>query len=309
MRRRERRRQAAADASLLLVQEALVAIRTMAYLRQDLAAGDGQDEPPGDYHERIRLIADVCHNLPGYLRTSSPGTAAEGLQYVWDTASPAQRQWLRDTLAHHGLVITDLVVESGAPTPPPPRGGSRLPVSRQAAIMLGRWPVRTPRGEQPLPPAARVLKAVDTQELCALYDDRRRLRLGLGKGSPWLRAHLDPTGTHYLVPDPADYYWPSPAGKVPAGQIPIRGWQCSVLLRMVDGQQVKSMLSVLPERFSALPDNVPRREQLRLFHLIRATRYHTYLWGQDHKAACSPQQCGYSPDDPAGDETAPNSTD
>ena len=305
MRRRERRRQAtAADASLLLVQEALVTIRALAYLRQDLAAGDGEDEPPGDYHERIRLIADVCHNLPGYLRTSSPGTAAEGLQYAWDTASPAQRRWLRDTLAYHSLVITDLVVESGAASPPVPRGLPRLPVSRRATIMSGRWPVRTPRGEQPLPPAARVLKAVDTREICALCEEAGRLRLGLGKGGPWLPAHLDPSGTHYLVPDPADYYWPNPAG-----EIPIRWWQCRALLRMFDGQQVSSMVAVLPERFSALPDTVPRREQLRLVHRIRATRYDTYLWAQDHKAACSPQRCGYSPAGTAGDETSPNSTD
>jgi hypothetical protein len=302
MRRRERRRQAAAaDASLLLVQEALVAIGAMAHLRQDLAADDDQDEPSGDYHERIRLIADVCHNLPGYLRTSSPGTSVEGLQYAWDTATATQRRWLRDTLADHGRVITDLVVESAAPTPPPRPGVPRLPLSRQVAILFGRWPVRTPRGEQPLPRAARVLKALDTQEICALYEDAARLRLGLGKGGPWLAAHLDPSGTHYLVPDPADYYWPEPDGR-------IRWWQCRALLRMVDGQQVSSMVVVLPERFSALPDNVPRREQLRLVHLIRATRYDSYLWGQDHKAECSPQRCGYSPADTAGEKTSPNST-
>jgi hypothetical protein len=38
---------AAKDASLLLVQDALVQIRTMAYLRREVAAGE--DEPPLDY--------------------------------------------------------------------------------------------------------------------------------------------------------------------------------------------------------------------------------------------------------------------
>lgn len=91
------------DASLLLVQDALVQIRAMAYLRRDLSA-DG-----GDYRERIRLIADVCENLPGHLRVTSTGTPLEGLQYAWDKANDAQQQWLQDTLARHDIVITDLI--------------------------------------------------------------------------------------------------------------------------------------------------------------------------------------------------------
>src|SRR5215831_1295789 len=61
---RRRRQDAATDASLLLVQDALVQIRAMAHLRRDLSAGDGEGNASGDYHERIRLIADVCENLP-----------------------------------------------------------------------------------------------------------------------------------------------------------------------------------------------------------------------------------------------------
>jgi hypothetical protein len=48
----------------------------------------------------------------------------------------------------------------------------------------------------------------------ALYDEADRLRLGLGKGGPWLRANLALGSTHYLVPDPAIYYWPDPNGKI-----------------------------------------------------------------------------------------------
>jgi hypothetical protein len=105
MRRTQLSRQAAAkDASLLLLQNALVQIRTMAHLRQEVAAGE--NEPPLDYHERIRLIADACENLPGYLRTNAP---VQGLQDAWRNASEVQRQWLRETLAQHGLTITEFV--------------------------------------------------------------------------------------------------------------------------------------------------------------------------------------------------------
>ena|SRR5215831_9326057 len=113
---RRRRQDAATDASLLLVQDALVQIRAMAHLRRDLSAGDGEGNASGDYHERIRLIADVCENLPGHLRPGTRGTPVEGLQYTWDQASETQRRWLRATLAQHRIVISDII--TGAAEPP-----------------------------------------------------------------------------------------------------------------------------------------------------------------------------------------------
>ncbi len=107
VRRRERHNEAAAaDAALLLLHDALIQIRTMAHLRGDVAAPGAAG---GDYHERIRLIADVCENLPGYLRASTAASPAEGLQSAWDNASETQRAWLRDTLTQHGIDIAELV--------------------------------------------------------------------------------------------------------------------------------------------------------------------------------------------------------
>lgn len=56
------------------------------------------------------------------------------------------------------------------------------------------------------------------------------------------------------------------------------------------------MLAVLSDTFTALPSSLPRRQQLRLVHLARATERDTYLWGRDHKAECSQQRCGYTPE-------------
>jgi adenylate cyclase len=89
---------------LLLVQDALVQIRAMAYLRREVAARE--DELPLDYHERIRLIADACENLPGYLRADTP---VQGLKHAWKQANDMQQAWLRETLLQHGVAITDLV--------------------------------------------------------------------------------------------------------------------------------------------------------------------------------------------------------
>lgn len=97
---------AAADAALLLIHDALIQIRAMAYSRKTVAAADATD---GDYHERIRLIADVCENLPGYLRTDTTASSVQGLQSAWDNADENQRAWLRDTLAQHGIDIVGLI--------------------------------------------------------------------------------------------------------------------------------------------------------------------------------------------------------
>lgn len=78
----------------------------MAYLRRTVAAPDAAG---GDYHERIRLIADVCHNLPGYLRGGTAASPGQGLQYAWDHANETQRAWLHETLAQHDINIADLV--------------------------------------------------------------------------------------------------------------------------------------------------------------------------------------------------------
>ncbi len=79
---------------------------------------------------------------------------------------------------------------------------------------------------------------MNADTVCALYEEAARLRLGLGAGGPWLRAHMDSDAVHHLVPDPASYYWPD-------GER--RWWQCTALLRMSDGEQVTGMLAVLPE--------------------------------------------------------------
>lgn len=211
------------------------------------------------------------------------------MSYVWHTADPEGRAWMLRRIEETGVDWT----------PPPPLPTSNRAVPRfltprqQTGVLLRRWPVRTPDGARPLPPEARVLKALDSDQVCALYEEAGRLRPGFGSGGPWLPAHLDPEGVHYLVPDPMDHYWP---GRTNARGRGIRWWQCTALLRMLDGEQVREMVAVLPETFAALPSHLPRRRQLRLVHLARATERDAYLWGRDHKAECGAEGCGYVPE-------------
>lgn len=77
---------------------------------------------------------------------------------------------------------------------------------------------------------------------------------------------------------------------------------------MHDGEQVSDMIAVLPETFTKLPSTLARREQVRLVNLARNINRDTYLWGRDHKAECSPDQCGYisEPQSPTQDAGTSN---
>ncbi|QES53038.1 hypothetical protein DEJ51_01150 [Streptomyces venezuelae] len=290
-----RRREAELDRDVA----AFLAARAFTEIRHVAGGLTVRDTSPEEVLDRIRFLADLSHNLPGVARprprtpsrlgkplgSFDQAMAERPLSWVWSTAGPEARAWMLrhiEQMTHHW-------------TPPPPLPRSRTgpaPVTlrRQTGILLGRWPVRTPAGRRPLPAQARVLKALDTEGVCALNDEAHRLRLGLGGSGSWLRAHLAPDGVHYLLPDPADYYWPGNPDSSGGG---IRWWQCTMLLRMRDGEQVASMVAVLPGTFAALPSTVPRRRQLRLAHVVRSVERDTSQWGRDHESACGPGLCGY----------------
>ncbi|WP_406286847.1 hypothetical protein [Streptomyces sp. NBC_00209] len=295
------------DIAALLAARAFTEIRHLAGSAQHVA----QDNSPDEALDRIRFLANLSHNLPGVARPTprkptrrgkSPGSfdqamAERPMSWVWNTAGPEARAWMLRHIEQAGRTWT----------PPPPLPASRKDPSPRtpqqwASLLLRRWPVKAPAGRQPLPPVANVLKVLDTEAICALHDEARRLRLGLGGGAAWLRAHLAPDGVHYLLPDPAHYYWPgTPDGR--GGKID--WWQCTTLLQMYNGEQVSGMVAVLPETFTALPSTLPRKAQLRLVHRVRSIERDTSLWGRDHNAECAPHLCGYVPE---ANDNAPTTT-
>ena len=277
-------------------------LSAMAFIEIRAVAGRHRRKPGGSPEEdleRIRFLANLCHNLPGVSRRSERSPSRVGaplssfeqamdvrpMTWTWNTSGPEGQAW----------ILNHLKGSDWTPPPPLPESRSRpLPMTlrQRAGALLGRWPVRAPQGHAPLPAAAHVLKALDTAAVCALYEEAGRLRLGLGSGGPWLPAHLGPDAVHYVVPDPASYYWPgNPNGK--DGRID--WWQCRALLRMRDGEQVSGGLAVMPETFAALPSTVPRRQQVRLVHVARSIEKDTGQWGRGHEDECGPDRCGYEP--------------
>ncbi|MFB6559405.1 hypothetical protein ACFCYH_11010 [Streptomyces sp. NPDC056400] len=210
------------------------------------------------------------------------------MSWVWNTAGPDARAWMLRHIEQAGRSWTP-----PPPLPPSRRAPSPMTPRQRVGLVLRRWPVKAPAGRQPLPAEANVLKALDTEAVCAVNDEAQRLRLGLGGGGSWFRAHLAPDGVHYLLPDPAHYYWP---GSPNARGGVIDGWQCTMLLRMCNGEQVAGMVAVLPETFAALPSTLLRKDQLRLVHRVRSIERDTSQWGRDHEAECAPQLCGYVPE-------------
>jgi hypothetical protein len=253
------------------------------------------DTPAEEILEQVSFLADLAHNLPliarpqGRRRPDHPGVtsrrdramSARPMSWTWNTTGAQGREWMSRHIADAGYRWTP------PPALPTPRKDFAQWSLRQRLRLLAGWPVRTPPGRQPLPKQARMLKALDRDHMYALYEEAGRERLGLGGSSPRFYAHLHPAATHYLFPDPADFYWPGDDRP---------WWQCRVLLAMADGERITSSLAVLPNTFTALPSTVSRLRQRRLALAARMLERDCHLWYRDHEEACSPQRCGYAAD-------------
>jgi hypothetical protein len=179
---------------------------------------------------------------------------ARPMGWTWNTTGQPGREWMLRHIAEAGYRWTP------PPELPAPCKNFTAWSLRLRLLVLTGWPVRTPPGRQPLPAQARVLKALDHDQMYTVWEEAGRRRLGLGSASPKFYAHLDPEAEHYLFLDPADYYWPSE-------QQP--WWECRVLLRMVDGERITGSVAVLPETFAGLPSTVPRMRQRRYAVMAR----------------------------------------
>ncbi|WP_430502997.1 hypothetical protein ACQRWP_15820 [Micromonospora trifolii] len=94
----------------------------------------------------------------------------------------------------------------------------------------------------------RTVKAVDTSELIRLDAQAIECRLNRNHGAGWLAAFADPEAVHYL--------WPVLVHQARHRPEFSPHWRCMLLLAMRDGQQVMSLLDVLPASFEDLPETL-----------------------------------------------------
>lgn len=163
MRRREARLDR--DMAALLAARAFVEIRRLA-----ADALGSHNDSHDEVLDRIRFLADLCHNMPGVARSpfwqpsrwgvsgdsDDRAMAERPLSWTWNTASPRGQAWMLDHIEEDGR----------AWSPPPPLPEPRkdpLPMTlwQRTGLLLGRWPVRAPLGHKPLPAEANFLKALE----------------------------------------------------------------------------------------------------------------------------------------------------
>ncbi|MFC3739332.1 hypothetical protein [Paractinoplanes deccanensis] len=233
-----------------------------------LAANPGRSKHPDGHLAEIRLIADVCHNLPGADRPPPPGEY-DGLVCTWQTAGDFQRSWLRKHLTGAGV---DTAFLEQAPSLPRP------------ATAPGTWPTWE-RWQIPRDPKTFI--AVGSSTLAGLvrqahsadhYPTHGPARTAFLE---WFLEHLHPEGRHVLRPSR-----PGETLFQPDGPNDLR--QYRALVTMSDGALVVDHPRLREADVAALPTNLHllRRLLLAVVPARRAER-DAGLWARHHRATAS----------------------
>lgn len=110
------------------------------------------------------------------------------------------------------------------------------------------------------PEMPRTVKAVDTNRLLQLDEEAAACGLNRHHGVAWLTGFADPEATHYLHPalihrlDHRPEHSPH--------------WRCMLLLVVRGGEQVFSLLDVLPPSFDSLPENLSTETKNEVIHKL-----------------------------------------
>ena len=88
----------AAEPSQLEMEHATTRLLALAFIEiryfTETSHEDQSPEALAQRREAANAIADICHNLPGYLAPERRNRLSEGLQQIWKT-SPGKQRWIR----------------------------------------------------------------------------------------------------------------------------------------------------------------------------------------------------------------------
>ncbi|MGS2617638.1 hypothetical protein ACVCAH_24405 [Micromonospora sp. LZ34] len=122
----------------------------------------------------------------------------------------------------------------------------------------------------------RTVKAVDTSELIRLDAEAIECGLNRNHGAGWLVEFADPEAVHYLRPVLVHRAAHQPEFSP--------HWRCMLLLTVRDGQQVFSLLDVMPASFEDLPETLNAATKAEITHRLE----HGGLLTQAQWAALNP---------------------
>ncbi|MFF9803012.1 hypothetical protein ACF1G3_37170 [Streptomyces rochei] len=94
----------------------------------------------------------------------------------------------------------------------------------------------------------RTIRAVDTERLLLLEDEAARLGFSQRLPADWLREHAGAEAVHYLFPT-MEHRLSHRSEVSPQ-------WRCELLLTVRTGEEVLSLLDVLPATFQGLPETL-----------------------------------------------------
>jgi len=123
------------------------------------------------------------------------------------------------------------------------------------------------------PPVPRLVKAADTKALLALEDKAASLGLSQRLLPAWLGENVAPAARHYL--------WPGIWHRLSHRPEVSPHLRCELLLQLRGGEQVLSLLDIMPADFEPLLTVASRSEVLRVRHrmdLARSVRE----WTEEH---------------------------
>jgi hypothetical protein len=94
----------------------------------------------------------------------------------------------------------------------------------------------------------RTIRAVDTDQLLLLEEEAARLGFSQRLPADWLREHAQAAVVHYLFP--VMEHWLSHRPEVSPQ------WRCELLLTVRTGEEILSLLDVLPASFEGLAETL-----------------------------------------------------
>lgn len=106
----------------------------------------------------------------------------------------------------------------------------------------------------------RTVKAVDTSELMRLDAEAIGYGLNRNHGVGWLARFAHPEAVHYL--------WPVLVHHAAHRPHVSPHWRCMLLLTVRDGQQIVSLLDVLPTSFEGLPESLDAATKTDIAHRL-----------------------------------------